>query len=198
MAKWYEDGPIKPPPKRKKRKKSYYKPVAKPKEPKAVTLSEREEKFLTGRFIDNLPHIEAAVKAGYTEKYARTCLYKNFWHGKSWQKKVAHFTRNFPEIRKRIAIARLPKLAQIEEKALDHLMDKPRDFLRFGKAAADREYQFAGLAGDPEIRAPTICISKIRNLMIQTVAQSPGRLGQVPMKQITDDATIEVDVEEDQ
>ena len=196
MAKWYEDGPIKPPPKRTKRKKSYYRPVAKRKEVE-VKLTEREQKFLTYRFIDNLPHLEAAKKAGYGDGYARTALYKNIWTGKTWQAKMDKFLEGFPAARRRVAIARLPKHMEIEEKFLDECRQNPKMYAKFGKFISDRDYSLSGLASDDTPTPPSVNIKEVQNLMIQMVAQSPGRLGKIPAQIEYDDADIEIEEETD-
>jgi len=181
MAWWDDD--IGAPPKKAK---------PKPKE-QVIKLDEREEKFLIN-LSEGMPWIQAGVDAGFSENYVRTCLYKNFWHGEIWQKRIAAFTKDFPQKRRQIAQMRLPRMVKIEDAALDKCEADPRLFLKHGGKLFDREYALAGLGTDDQIAPPSVNIEQMQIFMQQVVANSPGRLGKIPdAKQIeghTDDIEI--------
>jgi len=132
----------------------------------------QEEKLIRNLFIHKTVN-EAAIAAGYSPKTASGYIYTKI--------KNERFKRKVQQYAIDNDIMSLPKIAYIENKVLEHLMDNPLDVAKF-KHITKQKKQVAGILGqDIPFQGPTINITAVQNLMLQ---MHEG------MKQISDNDNI--------
>ena len=111
----------------------------------------REDKFIE-LYALGLPTTEAAIKAGYSESYAKTSIRLRF-NSPRFIRKLASYVADIPEARQELAKARLLKLYNIEDKVLDKASDDLDYAVTPGVSKLiEREYRLTGLLQDDHAR----------------------------------------------
>jgi hypothetical protein len=124
----------------------------------SVSNTEREDKFMQ-LICMGIPTTEAAIKAGYSEKHAKTSVRRKF-NSKRFMAKLADAVDDFPDQRKTIAKAQLKKVARIDDKILDKALTND-DVLMHSNVSktVDRIYKLTGLLQDDSVTVQAVQIN---------------------------------------
>ena len=123
-----------------------------------VSNTEREDQFMQ-LICMGLPTTAAAIKAGYSEKHAKTSVRRKF-NSKRFMAKLADAVEDFPNQRKTIAKAQLKKVSRIDDKILDKALSDD-DVLMHSNVSktVDRIYKLTGLLHDDSVSVQNIQIN---------------------------------------
>ena len=117
----------------------------------------REGRFIRNLFIYKTVN-EAALDAGYSPNTAKAYIYTKIKQNK-FQEKVRQYAIEND-------LMALPKIAYIENKVLDHLVENPLDLPKYIHTVKQKK-QTAGILGHemPKPQPPTINIKELRVFM---------------------------------
>lgn len=123
-----------------------------------------------------LPFAKAAIKAGYKPSYAKGKLYRVFKTSPEWESKINEILQRVPERFRRLCIARLPLVADIEGRALELMRKQPELAVKHPQLLRQSKQVAGLLADDGAPVQQTININELRLLISSGVPDFLRRL----------------------
>lgn len=152
-----------------------------PKKKKTETLPElkkaetKEDKLIRNLFIYPSKY-QAGIQAGYSESYCKGPLYQRVKTEKFQRKIIDYAIAN--------DILSLPKVAYIENKVLDHLMDNPLDSHKYKDVMRQKKQVSGLLQHDDAPQQPIVHIGSIRELSIQLQSKRMEQIDNIPEAEV--------------